>query len=75
MGETAVASSHRPRPLLMKRTLFILAIGCLLGYSMGFKDARRHEQPVYERMLDKVGGAARGKYGGDIDQSATTTDR
>ncbi|MGZ8378093.1 MAG: hypothetical protein ACXWZS_01875 [Gemmatirosa sp.] len=59
----------------MKRTLFILAVGCLLGYSMGFKDARRHERPVYERMLDNVGGAARGKYGGDVDRSAASADR
>lgn len=58
----------------MKRTALILAIGCLLGYSMGFKDARRHERPVYERMLDNVGGAARGKYGGDVDGSAATAD-
>jgi hypothetical protein len=59
----------------MKRTLLILAVGCLLGYSMGFKDARRHERPVYERMLDNVGGAARGKYGGNVDQSAASADR
>lgn len=54
----------------MKKTLLILAIGCLLGYSMGYKDARAHDRPVYERMLDNVGGAARGKYGGDIDKNA-----
>lgn len=59
----------------MKRTLFILAVGCLVGYTMGFKDARRHERPVYERMLDNVGGAARGKYGGTADQSAAATER
>ena len=58
----------------MKRTALILAIGCLLGYSMGFKDARRHERPVYERMLDNVGGAARGKYGGDIVGNSATAD-
>jgi hypothetical protein len=59
----------------MKRTLLILAVGCLLGYSMGFKDARRHERPVYERMLDNVGGAARGKYGGDVDRNSAAGDR
>jgi hypothetical protein len=59
----------------MKKSLLILAVGCLLGYSMGFKDARVHERPVYERMLDNVGGAARGKYGGDVDRSTAEADR
>lgn len=59
----------------MKRTLLLLALGALAGYSMGFKDARRHERPVYERALDNVGGAARGKYGGDADQQSAGLDR
>ena len=59
----------------MKKTLFILAIGCLLGYSMGYKDARAHDRTVFERMLDNVGGAARGKYGGDIDKSTAAAER
>ena len=59
----------------MKRTILLLTLGALAGYSLGFKDARRHERPVYERMLDNVGGAARGKYGGDADRSTAGVDR
>ena len=59
----------------MKRTILLLALGALAGYSMGFKDARTHDRPVYERVLDNVGGAARGKYGGDTDQKSVGVDR
>ena len=59
----------------MKRTLLLLALGALAGYSLGFKDARLHDRPVYERALDNVGGAARGKYGGDADRATAGVDR
>jgi hypothetical protein len=59
----------------MKRTILLLALGALAGYSIGFKDARTHDRPVYERALDNVGGAARGKYGGDADRTSAGVDR
>jgi hypothetical protein len=52
----------------MKRTILLLALGALAGYQLGFKDARSNDRPVYERMLDNVGAAARNKYGGDVDK-------
>jgi hypothetical protein len=59
----------------MKRIVLFISIGCLLGYSMGFRDAQQHDRPVYERMLDNVGGAARGKYGGDVDGRGASVER
>lgn len=58
----------------MSRRLFLIAIGTLIGYSMGYKDARLHDKPWYERVVDQVGGAARGKYGGDVDRTTAGAD-
>lgn len=46
----------------MLKTLFILAVGVAIGYNYGYKDARAHDKTVYERTLDRVGAAAKGKY-------------
>ena len=59
----------------MKRTILLLCLGALAGYSLGFKDARQNDRPIYERMLDNVGGAARGKYGGDTDRATAGVDK
>ncbi len=60
---------------LMSRMIVVLAFGVLVGYSMGFKDARKHEMPFYERALESIGGSARGKYATDVDASAEKADR
>ncbi len=59
----------------MFRMIVVLAFGVLVGYSMGFKDARKHEMPFHERLLETVGGSARGKYATDIDASAAKAER
>ena len=46
----------------MAKILFILAVGVAIGYSYGYKDAKKHDKTVYERLIDRAGGAARGKY-------------
>jgi hypothetical protein len=50
------------------RTLLLLALGIAAGYTWGYKDARAHARPVVERVLDRAGGSARGKYVTDVDR-------
>jgi hypothetical protein len=46
------------------KTLLILAVGVAIGYSYGYKDDRT----VYERLIDRAGAAARGKYDANSSQ-------
>jgi hypothetical protein len=57
------------------RTFVLLAIGVAIGYTYGFKDARRHEKMVVERLLDRAGASARGKYRTDLDRQAAMAER
>jgi hypothetical protein len=40
---------------------------------IGFRDARVHAKPVIERLLDRAGGSARGKYNPDVDAEIERT--
>ena len=53
----------------------LLAIGVAIGYTYGYKDARRHDRPVVERLIDRAGASARGKYDSNIDRRAAMVDR
>jgi hypothetical protein len=57
------------------KILVLLAIGVAIGYTYGFKDARRHDRPVVERLLDRAGASARGKYDSNVDRQAALVDR
>ena len=59
----------------MFRTFVLLAIGVAIGYTYGFKDARRHDKIIVERLLDRAGASARGKYDSNIDRRAAMVDR
>lgn len=59
----------------MLRLACLLALGVILGYSWGWKDARQHEKTVVERVLDRAGGSARGKYDQNLDQRAAGVER
>jgi hypothetical protein len=50
----------------VSRTL-LLALAVFAGYLIGFRDAQVHDRPVTERLLDRAGGSARGKYNPDVD--------
>lgn len=54
----------------MPRVLLLLAVGAAVGYVYGFRDARAHDRNVVERILDRAGGSARGKYNPDVDGGA-----
>ena len=59
----------------MVKTLLILAVGVAIGYSYGYKDAKTHDKTVVERVLDRVGGSARGRYNPDVDRVADSLGR
>jgi hypothetical protein len=51
----------------MLKIAFLLLVGFAAGYSFGFKDAKKHEDDVVTRTIERVGGSARGKYNQDLD--------
>ena len=50
--------------------LFILVVGIAVGYSLGFKDAKKHKTSVVERVVARVGGKNRGAYDTNLDKQA-----
>ena len=59
----------------MARALFLLALGVAIGYVYGYKDAKTHDKMVVERVLDRAGGAARGKYDPNVDKESDSLGR
>jgi hypothetical protein len=57
------------------KTLFILAAGAAIGYSYGYKDARKYDKTVYERVIDRAGAAVRGKYDSNSQLQADSVGR
>ena len=51
----------------MLKYVFVLAVGIAIGYFYGFGDAKKNDENVVTRIVDRVGGSNRGKYGNDID--------
>ena len=51
----------------MSRSLLLIALAVCAGYLIGFRDAQTHDKPVIERVLDRAGGSARGRYNPDVD--------
>jgi hypothetical protein len=54
----------------VSRSLLLAALAVFAGYLIGFRDAQVHARPVVERILDRAGGSARGKYNPDVDAEA-----
>jgi hypothetical protein len=52
----------------MFRVLFLIAVGILIGYFVGFGDAQTHDKNIIGRTIDRVGGSARDNVGNDIDK-------
>ena len=51
----------------MLKYLLVLSIGLAAGYSYGFKDAKKNDQTILTRTVERIGGDARKEYGNDID--------
>lgn len=73
--EVPGTASPLPLPAPVVKTLFVLAVGVAIGYTYGYKDAKTHDKMVVERMLDRAGGAARGKYDPNVDVHADSVSR
>lgn len=51
----------------MLKFAIALVIGISIGYFYGFDDAKKHDENVVTRVVERVGGDNRGKYKTDID--------
>jgi hypothetical protein len=49
------------------RYVITLIIGCAVGYSLGFQDARQNDKNIVARLVDQVGGQTRDKVQSDVD--------
>jgi len=51
----------------MLKYVILLVIGLCVGYSLGFQDAKQHDQNVVSRLVDRVGGTNRENMKTDVD--------
>lgn len=58
----------------MIKFLLLVTAGAVFGYAAGYRDATDRRPPVYdrvvERVVDRAGGSARGKYDPNVDRQA-----
>ena len=52
----------------MFKFLFALVVGISIGYFYGFDDAKKHDENVVERVVDRVGAGSGGRYNNDVDK-------
>jgi hypothetical protein len=57
------------------KTILILALGIIVGYKVGFDDAKRHDTTIVARALERVGGETRDKYRTDVDRQMDQVER
>jgi hypothetical protein len=58
----------------MKKILLLIA-GIAIGYFVGFRDARTHDETIVARMVDRVGGDHRANVITDVDKQMTDAER
>jgi hypothetical protein len=51
----------------MLKYVFVLVVGIAIGYFYGFDDAKKNDENVVTRVVERVGGSNRGKYATDVD--------
>ena len=52
----------------MLKFALVLVAGIAIGYFYGFDDAKKNDDNVVTRVVERVGGSNRGKYNSDIDK-------
>jgi hypothetical protein len=53
----------------MLRIVFLLFVGIVIGYFIGFSDAQKYDENIVKRVVARVGGAAaRSGVSNDIDR-------
>jgi hypothetical protein len=58
----------------MLKYVILLMIGLCAGYSLGFQDARQHDENVVARLVDQVGGKNRENMKTDADSQMENVD-
>ena len=58
----------------MLKYVILLVIGIVVGYSLGFQDAKQHDQNVVARLVDRVGGTNRENMKTDVDAQMENVD-
>ena len=59
----------------MLKFVFAPVVGIGIGYFYGFDDAKKHDENVVERVVDRVGGSNRGKYNTDVDKQMEAAEK
>lgn len=52
----------------MFKYVFVLVVGISIGYFYGFDDAKKNDENVVARTVERVGGKNRGQYNNDVDK-------
>ena len=52
----------------MMKFVLVLVVGISIGYFYGFDDAKKNDDNVVKRVVDRVGGSNRGQYNNDVDK-------
>ena len=58
----------------MFKFVVVLVIGIAIGYFYGFDDAKKHDENVVERVVERVGTTG-GKYQTDVDKQMEAAER
>ena len=58
----------------MFKFVVVLVIGIAIGYFYGFDDAKKHDENVVERVVDRV-GATGSKYQTDVDKQMDAAEK
>jgi hypothetical protein len=58
----------------MFKFIAVLVIGIAIGYFYGFDDAKRHDENVVVRVVDRVGTTG-SKYSTDVDKQMEAAER
>ena len=50
------------------KSIIILVVGLVVGYTFGFKDSKQHEENIAVRAIGKIGGGSRDKVRSTVDE-------
>ena len=59
----------------MFKFVIVLVVGIAIGYFYGFDDAKKHDDNVVTRVVERVGGSNRDKYHNDVDKQMEAAER
>ena len=59
----------------MLKFIFALIVGISIGYFYGFDDAKKHDENVVSRVVDRVGMGTGSKYRTDVDKQMEAAEK